>query len=202
MLEHTFVRTGVIARLRRSPLGPYLDSLATALHREGYAPSSIQRFLCAAEQFAHWVHGQGYAVSEMDADLVHRYLSRLPRYRSGNLPKAAQGLRYLVRFLHQHGIACPRHARPPTPPLEQWLSAYDTHLAHVAGLALSTSSAASPTRIPCHCIVCSPLYRGICRAACYTRLQALHGRARERLPPRWSTTLPLGRPTDNWTLGL
>ena len=38
MLEHTFVRTGVIARLRRNPLGPYLDALATALHHDSYAP--------------------------------------------------------------------------------------------------------------------------------------------------------------------
>jgi integrase/recombinase XerD len=138
MLEHTFIRAGVIARLRRSPLGPYLDTLATSLHHEGYAPSSIQRFLCAAEKFAQWVQGQGYAVGEMDEALVHRYLSRLPRYRSGNLPKAAQGLGSLVRFLHQHGVTRPRQAGLPTPPLEQWLSAYDAHLEHVAGVALST----------------------------------------------------------------
>jgi integrase/recombinase XerD len=138
MLEHTFVRTGVIARLRRSPLGPYLDTLATALHHEGYAPSSIQRFLCAAEKFAHWVQAHGYAVCEMDADLVQRYLSGLARYRSGNLPKAAQGLGYLVRFLHQHGVTRPRQAGLPPSPLEQWLREYDAHLAHVAGLALST----------------------------------------------------------------
>jgi site-specific recombinase XerD len=138
MLERTFVRTGVIARLRQSPLGPYLDPLATSLHHDGYAPSSIQRFLCAAEQFAHWIHGQGYTVCEMDAALVHRYIAGLPKYRSGNLPKAAQGLGYLVRFLHQHGVARPRQAELPTPPLEQWLRAYDAHLEHVAGLALST----------------------------------------------------------------
>jgi integrase/recombinase XerD len=138
MLEHTFVRTGVIARLRRSPLGPYLDPLATSLHHEGYASSSIQRFLCAAEKFAHWGQGQGYAVCEIDADLVHRYLSGLPKYRSGNLPKAAQGLGYLVRFLHQHGVTCSRQAGLPTPPIDQWLRAYDTHLEHVAGLALRT----------------------------------------------------------------
>ena len=59
MLEHIFVRPGVIARLRHSPLGPYLDPLATALHPEGDVPSSLQRCLCAAEQFARWVHGQG-----------------------------------------------------------------------------------------------------------------------------------------------
>ena len=138
MLECTFVRTGVIARLRQSPLGPYLDPLATSLHHDGYAPSSIQRFLCAAEQCAHWIHGQGYTVCEMDAALVHRYIAGLPKYRSGNLPKAAQGWGYLVRFLHQHGVARPRQAELPTPPLEQWLRAYDAHLEHVAGLALST----------------------------------------------------------------
>jgi hypothetical protein len=58
-----------MARLRRSPLGPYLDRLATSLHHEGYAPSSLQRFLCAAEPFAQWVQGQGDAVGEMDEDL-------------------------------------------------------------------------------------------------------------------------------------
>lgn len=137
MLEHTFVRTCVIARLRRSPLGPYLDPLATSLHHAGYAPSSIQRFLCAAEHFAQWGHGQGYAVGEMDEDLLHRYLSGLPRYRSGNLPKAAQGLGHLVRFLHQHGVTCPR-VDLLIPPLEQWLRAYDTYLEQVAGIALST----------------------------------------------------------------
>ncbi len=57
MLERTFVRAGVIARMRQSPLGPYLDNLETSLHREGYAPSSIRCFLCAAEKFAQWLPG-------------------------------------------------------------------------------------------------------------------------------------------------
>ena len=49
MLEHTFVRPGVIARLRQSPLGPYVDAFAASLHQEGYTPYTIQRFLCATE---------------------------------------------------------------------------------------------------------------------------------------------------------
>jgi hypothetical protein len=36
MIEHCFSRTSVITRLRRGPLGPYLDDLATALHQQGY----------------------------------------------------------------------------------------------------------------------------------------------------------------------
>ena len=75
MLEHTFVRKSVIARLRRSPLGPHLDHLATSLYNEGYAPISIQRFLLAAEKFAYWLQGQGYSVYEMDEDLLRDYLS-------------------------------------------------------------------------------------------------------------------------------
>ena len=100
MLEHTFVRTGVIARLRRSPLGPHLDHLAASLQNEGYAPISVQRFLLAAEKFAYWLQGQGYSVYEMDEELLRDYLSELTRYHSGDLPKAARGLGHAGCGLH------------------------------------------------------------------------------------------------------
>jgi hypothetical protein len=41
MLERIFVQNGVIARLRRNPLGPHLDHLATSLHNEGYARMAL-----------------------------------------------------------------------------------------------------------------------------------------------------------------
>ena len=138
MLDHTFVRRGVIARLQRSPLGPHFDHFATSLHNEGYAPISIQRFLLAAEKFADWIQGQGYSVYEMDDDLLRDYLSGLVRYRSGDLPKPARGLGHLVQFLQQHGLTRPRLDGLSISPLDQWLSIYDTHLKQVAGLALST----------------------------------------------------------------
>jgi integrase/recombinase XerD len=138
MLDQIFVRPGVVARLRRSPLGPHLDPFATALHRTGYTTSSIQRFLCAAEKFAQWLHGHGYSVYEMDKGLLRVYLSGLTRHRGGSLPKAAQGLGHLVRFLQHRGVTHLRQDGLVITPLEEWLSAYDTHLAHVAGLARST----------------------------------------------------------------
>ncbi len=49
MLEHVFLRTGVLVRLRCGPLGPYLDDLTTSFHHQGYAPSSIQRYLRAGD---------------------------------------------------------------------------------------------------------------------------------------------------------
>lgn len=138
MLEHTFARTRGIDRLRRGPLGSYLDDLATSLHHEGYAPRSIQLYLRTAAHYTRWLQGQGYAISEVDEDLVHRYISGLTRYRSGKLPKAAQGLGHLVRFLQQQGLAGPQPSGLPPSPLDQWLAAYDAHLAQVVGLALST----------------------------------------------------------------
>src|ERR687891_581393 len=119
MLDHTFVRTGVIARLRQSPLGPHFDHFATSLHNEGYAPISIQRFLLAAEKFADWIQGQGYSVYEMDDDLIRDYLSGLVRYRSGDLPKPARGLGHLVQFLQQHGLTRPRLDGLSISPLDQ-----------------------------------------------------------------------------------
>jgi integrase/recombinase XerD len=138
MLEHTFVRKGVIARLRRSPLEPYLDNFAASLHHDRYAPSSIQCFLGAAERFAQWLQDQGYSVCEMDEELLQCYISGLARYRSGTLPKSAQGLGHLVRFLHQQGVTRPRHDRLPIPAIDQWLRDYDAYLGHVAGLTQST----------------------------------------------------------------
>jgi site-specific recombinase XerD len=138
MLEHTFVRPGVIARLRQSLLGPYMDAFAASLRQDGYAPYNIQRFLCAAEKYAQWVHAHGYPLNAIDADLVHRYSAGLPKYRNGNLPKAAQGLSAPLKFLHQHGVTHPQHGGRSLPPLEQWLRDYDAHLEHVAGLALRT----------------------------------------------------------------
>src|SRR6266581_3902061 len=140
MLEHTFVRPGVIARLRQSPLGPYVDAFAASLHQEGYTPYTIQRFLCAAEQYAHWVYDQGYTLSAIDSDLIHRYSIGFSKYRNGNLPKATQGLGALLRFLHHHGVTRPRQDERALPPLEQWLRDYDAHLEHVPGLEAAAPS--------------------------------------------------------------
>jgi integrase/recombinase XerD len=138
MLEHLFVRPAVIARLRGGPLGPYLDDFATCLHDAGYAPSHIQRSLRAGDQFARWLDGQGAPVSAMDDTVLQRYVSGLRRDRAGHLPKAAQGLGHLVRFLQRHGVVRPRDPVFPPSPREQWLAEYDAYLAQVAGLARST----------------------------------------------------------------
>ena len=95
MLDQLFSRQHVVTRLRRGPLGPYLDDLTHHLHQQGYAPSSIQSYVRTGGTFGGWLHEQGYGVSELDDAIVQRYVSGLKRYRSGHLPKAAEGLNHL-----------------------------------------------------------------------------------------------------------
>jgi integrase/recombinase XerD len=135
MIEHFFVQTPVVARLRGGPLGPYLDDLATTLHQQGYAPSSIQLCLRTGDLFGRWLQGQGHDVTKIDEAVIQRYVTGLERYRSGHLPKAAQGLQHVVGLLQRQGFLI---NQPSLPPVDQWLVEYDTHLEQVAGLALST----------------------------------------------------------------
>jgi integrase/recombinase XerD len=138
MLAQVLLRTDVIARLRGGPLGPSLDDLATSCHQQGDAPSSMQRSLRAGDQFGRWLQEQGYGLSALDATVLHRYVAGLTRDRSGHLPKAAQSLNHLLRFLQRQGVVPQRHAMTSLAPLDPWLAEYDMSLAPVVGLAMST----------------------------------------------------------------
>ena len=144
MLESLFVRTHVVTRLRCGPMGPYLDNLATRLHQQGYAPSSIQSYLRTSDTFGRWLHGQGYTVSELDEAVFQRYVAGLQRYRGGHLPKAAEGLHHLFTFLQQQGVLRPQRTVVPPAPVDQWLAAYDAYLKQVVGLAAGTCQGYRP----------------------------------------------------------
>jgi len=111
MIEHGFTRTSVITRLRRGPLGPHLDTLATTLHQHGYAPDSIRRTLRAGEQFGQWLSQHGHAIADVDEALVERSIQTLPRPLVGQWPKAAAGLPHLLRLWQQQGLLPPRPCR-------------------------------------------------------------------------------------------
>src|SRR5262244_3754537 len=136
--QHFFVRSHVIARLRQGLLGPYLDDLATSLHRQGYAPSSIQSYLRTGDTFGRWLHRHGYPVSALDAAVVQRYVTGLRRYRSGHLPKAAEGLNHLLRFRQHQGVVPRWSAAPPATSVDLWLAEYATYLDQVVGVAVGT----------------------------------------------------------------
>jgi hypothetical protein len=63
MLEYGFARPSAITRLRRGPLGPHLETLATILHQHGYTRNSIRGYLRACAQFGRWLAQQGYPIA-------------------------------------------------------------------------------------------------------------------------------------------
>src|SRR2546426_12719365 len=83
MLEYGFARASVIAQLRRGPLGPHLEALATTLHQHGYARNSIRGYLRACAQFGQWLAQQGSTIADVDAALVARYIHGLPQPPAG-----------------------------------------------------------------------------------------------------------------------
>jgi integrase/recombinase XerD len=144
MIEHGFSRTSVITRLRRGPLGPYLDDLATALHQQGYARDSIRHSLHACEQFGQWLSQQGYAPQEVDEALVERYRCGLPRPPSGRQPKATEGLPHLLRLLRQRGIMSTPTPVPSSTAVDHWLRRYEHYLDHVRGATVTTRKSYLP----------------------------------------------------------
>lgn len=141
MIEYGFTRTSVITRLRRGPLGPHLDALATILHQQGYAPDSIRRTLRTGEQFGQWLAQHGHTIAEVDEALVARYLQTLPRPHAGRWPKAAAGLPHLLRLWRQQALLPPPIGIPSRTEATQWLGRYAQYLEHVCGTAPSTRTA-------------------------------------------------------------
>jgi hypothetical protein len=66
MLEIYFSASKMRAHLRSGPSGPYLDSFAAALERQGYSADTAVRYLRAAAHLGHVVARQGAMPSEID----------------------------------------------------------------------------------------------------------------------------------------
>ncbi len=122
MIDSIFVRASVLARLHQNPLHPHLEQLATTLHEQGYARSSIRDCVLAGDKFGWWLQRQGCVGTEIDETLLERYLAGLKRYRSGKRCKAAAGLNHLIRILRQQGVVAERQAATPIAPVDQWLA--------------------------------------------------------------------------------
>lgn len=142
MIDSIFVRASVLTRLHRNPLQPHLEQLATTLHEQGYARSSIQDCVLAGDKFGWWLQRQGCVGTEIDETLLERYVAGLKRYRSGKRCKAAAGLNHLFRILRQQGVVVERQA--PSSPVDQWLARYEQYLEQVVGAVVSTRQCYRP----------------------------------------------------------
>ena len=134
-----FQRQHVIERLQEGPFGAYLDEFTTTLREQHYSSITIQRSICSADSFGHWLGEQNLSWADADETTVSRYYDSLGRCPAGGWPHRVQGLRLAVRFLQQKGIA----TRPPDSeircsPIEEWLGRFERYLERVVGAQAST----------------------------------------------------------------
>ena len=85
MLETYFQTSKMLGHLRSGPSGPYLDSFAAALERQGYSADTAVRYLRAAAHVGHVMAGRDASVSDIDLAVFseHLRICRCPRASGG-----------------------------------------------------------------------------------------------------------------------
>ena len=142
MLESLRVRPQIRSRIGAGPLAEHVDAFVAVLQDEGYAPGVMRRYVYAIDVFGQWLARRQIAASDLDETIVARFVARLKRPHApgrprGRLPDVACGVRKFTARLWSAGDAT-RHNAPPVTPTDQWLHAFDEHLARVVGASVGT----------------------------------------------------------------
>jgi site-specific recombinase XerD len=143
VINTLFTRAKVLARFRQSLLQPHLSDLAARLHERGYSLHVIRGYLCTAEKFGQWLAINNLNTSDVNDDLIRRYVGETvrphaPLAERGSDGKVRTGLGHLVRILRQKQVIPPVAVMPAHTAAERWLMVFDQHLVQVAGAALNT----------------------------------------------------------------
>ena len=86
MLENLFKDPAAVERLRRDPLGPYLDSLAASLVDLGYAASSVRGCIWRLADFGRWLARGGVGIDNLDDRVIEAFVNE--RRRQGRLHRS------------------------------------------------------------------------------------------------------------------
>jgi site-specific recombinase XerD len=143
MLDSFFSQKKVRTRMQSSPLGPYLPEIASMLHGQGYADSTIRLHLRSAEQFGVWLLQQGISVTDLSLTTVNQYRQGLgqqfpPSCPQGRSPNKVHVLIPLLNFLKQQGIVGSDAELVPSIGINRWLEDYDHYLDQVVGYTIKT----------------------------------------------------------------
>ncbi len=143
MIRSLYVQAKTRQRLEDGPLGPYLESLAEALHREEYKDRTIRRYLRNADLFGRWLAKQEIPIEAVDDAIGKQYINSFQRLKhpsraTGCLPANAHGIHKILEVLRQQGIVPNPIALEPSTTAERWLKQFADYLEREAGLANGT----------------------------------------------------------------
>ena len=104
MLDNYFCAPKTLRRLRIGLSGPYIDSFADALERDGYSRASAVRYLRAAAHFGCFVHRKGSVLAKVDVCTLDAFGRHFPRCRCplSNGGTTGYHARFGVKLFHQH----------------------------------------------------------------------------------------------------
>lgn len=132
MIQKLFLRPFVRRRMAAGHFGIILERFALDLQARGYALSTLQCYVQVAEHFSRWLGHHQIRVSEIDEQVIQRFVSRhLPHCRC-RIPAACSrtaclpALGCLLRFVREQGLAS---KSPPQPTDHEVLvDGYDLYL--------------------------------------------------------------------------
>jgi site-specific recombinase XerD len=125
MLEKYFFAPKTLRRLREGISGPYVDTFADDLNRNGYAPASAVRYIRAAAHLGCFVQHRGGVLKEVDLNMLDCFSSHLcrcrcPHFKRGKISYHAHfGVKLFHHHLVERGIckSQPVQKAPIAPPL-------------------------------------------------------------------------------------
>ena len=150
MLERLFDEVAKRHALRRGPMGPYLDSIATQLLDLGYCRSQARKLVRTASSFGLWFADRGTAPIDAGKAEIKAFIAAQRRMPAGRLPDGAVGCTRLPGLLQANGLLCKEPERFEYPIVRR----FKEHLEHARGVQ-------QPTRIE-YCRYIHALVAGIC----------------------------------------
>jgi integrase/recombinase XerD len=131
----------VLCWLQESILDSHVATFLTYLRDRGYAKHTQHHYLCAVGHFAHWLSLKKARLSQLDDQVVRRFLfvhlphcsCPYPVLRTKHEIHAA--LRHLLAALYGSGVI---PQRQDADPISLEIAGFDNYMLHVRGLAANT----------------------------------------------------------------
>ena len=141
MLECYFESRSRLRQLRRGPLGPHIDGLASWLRHAGYTKLAARHILNQASGLSLFAHAVGItSASAIEPELIERFYREVVLDDMA-ITRAKRGMHHVLEHLRREGlIATEKPVEPAETPdlFDVRLSKYDAYLRDVRGLQAVT----------------------------------------------------------------
>lgn len=107
MLDKLYTHPNAAARLRSSPLGPWLDSFVRQLADLGYTPWSCRSNVVLAADLGRWMADHDLSVGHLDESVIDAYLENRGTQRDRRRATSS----HVLAHLRAEGVTPPRPVR-------------------------------------------------------------------------------------------